>query len=290
MQALDGGAVAGQLGLQRFVALGVRSAFVVEHPPRLGPVGAGAAAHQAVDAQQLDPAMPVYGVFSQTEIDLLQWPADVAPPEVSVETLALEYLALIRGIQPHGPYFLGGFSIGGPLAFEVAQRLQQEGEEIGLIVLLDSKLPGRGFKHLVAGVLRRLRLLRRQGVAHLLHIYRVYRHQTEHRHEPGSRRIQAYAQAIRAYDAVPSDLPVVFLQAGDDASTAPAYGWRSLAPGLTVERVPGKHMDILEPPNVDVLSSLMRQHIAKAKARCSRAGAPAPTAPPHPTSASTSCS
>jgi amino acid adenylation domain-containing protein len=241
-------------------------------------------------AQQLDPAMPVYGVFSQTEIDLLQWPADVAPPEVSVETLALEYLALIRGIQPHGPYFLGGFSIGGPLAFEVAQRLQQEGEEIGLIVLLDSKLPGRGFKHLVAGVLRRLRLLRRQGVAHLLHIYRVYRHQTEHRHEPGSRRIQAYAQAIRAYDAVPSDLPVVFLQAGDDASTAPAYGWRSLAPGLTVERVPGKHMDILEPPNVDVLSSLMRQHIAKAKARCSRAGAPAPTAPPHPTSASTSCS
>ncbi|MGS5086931.1 non-ribosomal peptide synthetase [Hydrogenophaga sp. A37] len=240
-------------------------------------------------AQQLDPAMPVYGVFSQTEIDLLRWPADVAPPEVSVETLALEYLALIRGIQPHGPYFLGGFSIGGPLAFEVAQRLQQEGEDIGLIVLLDSKLPGRGFKHLVAGVLRRLRLLRRQGLKHLLHIYNVYRHQTKHRHEPGSRRIQAYAQAIRAYDAVPSDLPVVFMQAGDDASTAPAYGWRSLVPGLTVERVPGKHMDILEPPNVEVLASLVRQHIAKAKSTGSLAGPMGSTAPQHPSSMSTPC-
>jgi amino acid adenylation domain-containing protein len=240
-------------------------------------------------AQQLGPGMPVYGVFSQTEIDLLTWPADVAPPVVSVETLALEYHALIRGIQPHGPYFLGGFSIGGPLAFEVAQRLQREGEDIGLIVLLDSKLPGRGVKHLVAGVLRRLRLLRRQGLEHLLHIYRVYRHQSEHRHEPGSRRIQAYAQAIRAYDAVPSDLPVVFMQAGDDASTAPAYGWRSLAPGLTVERVPGKHMDILEPPNVDVLSSLMRKHIAKAKSKSSGAGATGCAAPSHHTSVSSQC-
>lgn len=241
-------------------------------------------------AQQLDPAMPVYGVFSQTEIDLLKWPADLAPPAVSVETLALEYLALIRGIQPHGPYFLGGFSIGGSLAFEVARRLQQEGEDIGLIVLLDSRLPGRGFKHLVAGVLRRLRLLRRQGLKQLAHIYSVLRHQVEHRHEPGNRRIQAYAQAIRAYDAVPSDLPVVFLQAGDDAATAPAYGWHSLAPGLTVERIPGKHMDILEPPNVGVLSSLVRKHIAKAKIKRYRAGPAASKTSPHTPSVSTPCS
>ena len=212
-------------------------------------------------------------MFSQTEIDLLDWPSDVALPDVTVEKLATEYQALIRGVQPHGPYFLGGFSIGGPIAFEVARRLRQEGEEIGLIALLDSRLPGHGPRHLVAGVVRRLRLLRRQGVRHLLHIYRVYRHQSEHRGEPGSRRIQAYAQAIRTHKATPSsDLPVVFLQAGDDASTAPAYGWRSLAPGLTVERVPGKHMDILESPNVEVLASLLRVHIANAIATVARKG------------------
>ena len=232
-------------------------------------------------AQQLGPAMPVYGVFSQTEIDLLEWPADQPLPVVTVETLATEYLALIRRIQPHGPYFLGGFSIGGPIAFEVARRLRQAGEEIGLVALLDSRLPGHGPRHLLAGVIRRMRMLRRQGVKHLLHIYRVYRHQSEHRGEPGSRRIQAYAQAIRTHRATPSDLPVVFLQAGDDASTAPAYGWRSLAPGLALERVPGKHMEILEPPNVDVLASFLRAHIARAKAACSRTG-PAGQTPPAP--------
>ncbi|MDQ7746424.1 non-ribosomal peptide synthetase [Hydrogenophaga pseudoflava] len=238
-------------------------------------------------AQQLDAEMPVYGVFSQTEIDLLEQPADLPPPVVTVETLAREYEALIRGIQPHGPYFLGGFSIGGLLAFEVARQLQAEGETIGLIALLDSKLPGQGFRHLMAGVARRLRLLRRQGLGHLLHIYRVYRHQAEHRHEPGSRRIHTYAQAIRAHEAVPCDLPAVFLQAGDDPSTAPAYGWRALVPGLAVERVPGKHMDILEPPHVDVLASVMRQHIARARGSGTLPVLTGHTAAPHPTSAST---
>ncbi|OAD41802.1 hypothetical protein LPB72_10875 [Hydrogenophaga crassostreae] len=216
-------------------------------------------------ARRLDSQMPVYGVFSQTEIDILQKPAETALSTVSVETLALEYLALIRSIQPHGPYYLGGFSIGGVLAFEVAQRLRQAGEEIGLIVLLDSMLPGRGIKHLLAGLHRRLRMIRRQGLKHLLHVYRVYQGQTAQRHEPGNRRNQTYARAMRAHHATPCDLRALFLQAGDDASTAPAYGWKALLPAISVERVPGKHMDILDPPNVDVLASLVRTHITAAK-------------------------
>ena len=227
----------------------------------------------------LDPGMPVYGVFSQTEIDLLQLPAEAEQPPVSVEELAGEYLALIRATQSVGPYFLGGFSIGGALAYEVAQRLKQAGEEIGLIVLLDSMLPGRGFKHLLAGVLRRLRMLRQQGLKHLLHVYRVYRHQTERRREPGRRRVRIYAQAIRDYNAVPCDLPVLFMQAGDDASTAPAYGWRSLVPGLLIERVPGKHMDILKPPNVDVLAARVRFHIEATRAENAWSEPPATPAP-----------
>jgi amino acid adenylation domain-containing protein len=222
-------------------------------------------------AQRLDPEMRVYGVFSQTEIDILKVPADEAIPLMSVEKLAQEYLTLIRGVQPHGPYYLGGFSFGGALAYEVALRLRQAGEEIGLVVLLDSMLPGRGFKYFWAGLRRRMRLIRRDGLNHILHVYRVYRHQTVHRHEPGGRRIQAYAEAMNAYEAVPSNLPVCFLQAGDDASTAPAYGWRSVVPGINIERTPGKHMDILEPPNVDVLASFVRTHIASAKSKRSSA-------------------
>lgn len=218
-------------------------------------------------ARRLDPGMPVYGVYSQTEINLLRWPADAPPPPVSVEKLAQEYLALIRGVQPHGPYFLGGFSIGGAVAYEVAQRLREAGETIGLVVLLDTMLPGRGLKHLWAAARRRWRLISMHGMAHMLHVFRVYRDQVATRQEPGGLRIQAYTQAMRGYNARPSDVPVAFMQAGDDAAAELAYGWRSLVPNLTVDRVPGRHMDFMEPPNVEVLASALRAHIAAARAR-----------------------
>lgn len=231
-------------------------------------------------ASRLDPEMPVYGVFSQTEIDLLYRPDQAAASAVSVEALAQEYVTLIRGIQPHGPYFLGGYSIGGALAYEVAQRLQRSGESIGLVVMLDSMLPGRGLKHLRAGVSRRLRLIRRQGLKHLMYVYRVYKAQVARRHEPGSRRVQIYAQAMAAYDAASCNLPMLFLQAGDDPSTSPAYGWRGLVPGLTMQRVPGNHGDIMDPPNVDVLAPIVLAHVKQAKATRTRPHAVASSSEP----------
>ncbi|WP_439519114.1 amino acid adenylation domain-containing protein [Hydrogenophaga sp.] len=216
-------------------------------------------------ARRLDPDMPVYGVYSQTEINLLRWPADIPPPPVSVEKLALEYLALIRGVQPQGPYYLGGFSIGGALAYEVAQRLREAGESIGLVILLDTMLPGRGLRHLWAAARRRWRLISMHGLAHLTHVFKVYRDQVATRQEPGGLRIQAYTQAMRSYNARASNVPVAFMQAGGDAAAEPAYGWKSLVPGLAVEQVPGRHMDFMEPPNVDVLASALRAHIAKAR-------------------------
>jgi amino acid adenylation domain-containing protein len=223
-------------------------------------------------ARRLDSQMPVYGVFSEAEIEILQHPPDATVSLISVETLAQSYIDLIRSVQAHGPYYLGGFSIGGVLAYEVAQRLRRSGEEIGLIVLLDTMLPGRGFKHFMAGVLRRLRLIRREGIKHFAHVFRVYRKQTAQRYEPGSRRNQAYAQIIRAYDPAPCDMPALFLQAGDDPSTAPAYGWKGLIADLNVERVPGAHMDIMDPPNVDVLASFVRTHLAQARNRHAQGG------------------
>lgn len=60
------------------------------------------------------------------------------PPLESVEEMAELYLTAIREKQPHGPYWLCGYSFGGLLAIEVARRLQQAGEEIGLLFLIDS--------------------------------------------------------------------------------------------------------------------------------------------------------
>ncbi|MGW2490906.1 amino acid adenylation domain-containing protein [Streptomyces sp. NPDC001606] len=63
-------------------------------------------------------------------------------PTTGIETMAAEYLAEIRRVQPRGPYRLGGWSFGGVVAFEIACRLRAEGETVALLALLDSGFPG----------------------------------------------------------------------------------------------------------------------------------------------------
>ena len=63
------------------------------------------------------------------------------PPHETFEEMAAAYIEEIRSVQPHGPYSLGGFSGGGLTAFEIAHQLRAAGESIGLLLLLDSRLP-----------------------------------------------------------------------------------------------------------------------------------------------------
>ena len=55
--------------------------------------------------------------------------------------MADDYLAEMRAVQPDGPYLLGGFSGGGITAFEMAQQLHAVGEEVGILVFLDTIPP-----------------------------------------------------------------------------------------------------------------------------------------------------
>jgi amino acid adenylation domain-containing protein len=56
----------------------------------------------------------------------------------SVEEMATYYLKEIREFQPEGPYYLGGFCLGGQVAFEMAQTLRQQGEEVALLAVIDT--------------------------------------------------------------------------------------------------------------------------------------------------------
>jgi thioesterase domain-containing protein len=47
-------------------------------------------------------------------------------------------LGAVKQLQPHGPYLLIGFSLGGLVALEMAQQLVAQGEKIGLLAMLDS--------------------------------------------------------------------------------------------------------------------------------------------------------
>ena len=55
----------------------------------------------------------------------------------SVESIASHYLDEIHTVQPKGPYFLGGYSFGAMVAFEMAQQLKKAGADVALLALLD---------------------------------------------------------------------------------------------------------------------------------------------------------
>ncbi|KDN20234.1 SDR family NAD(P)-dependent oxidoreductase [Amycolatopsis rifamycinica] len=52
--------------------------------------------------------------------------------------MAKHYASLIRTVQPEGPYDIGGFSVGGLLAYEVVRQLQLQGAEVDTLVMLDT--------------------------------------------------------------------------------------------------------------------------------------------------------
>lgn len=81
--------------------------------------------------RELGPQQPIYGL----QFDGIETKKSL--PD-SVEHMAEAYLGMIRNIQPQGPYYLVGMSLGGFIAHSVACRLQQEGQEVRCLALLDS--------------------------------------------------------------------------------------------------------------------------------------------------------
>ena len=63
-------------------------------------------------------------------------------PPARVEDMAAYYIEEIRTVQPEGPYYLGGQSSGGLVAFEMAQQLQAHGEKVAILALIDTYNPG----------------------------------------------------------------------------------------------------------------------------------------------------
>jgi pimeloyl-ACP methyl ester carboxylesterase len=59
----------------------------------------------------------------------------------SVETFARDYITQLQKVIPGGPYYLGGFSFGGLVAFEMATQLQKQGFDVPVLILIDCKVP-----------------------------------------------------------------------------------------------------------------------------------------------------
>ncbi|HEX5748967.1 MAG TPA: amino acid adenylation domain-containing protein [Archangium sp.] len=85
-------------------------------------------------ARQLGPKQPVYALESQGMDGSL-------PPLKTIEEMAALYVEAIRTLQPSGPYLLGGWSMGGVIAYEMAQQLLRQGEQVEVLMLIDSQVP-----------------------------------------------------------------------------------------------------------------------------------------------------
>jgi thioesterase domain-containing protein/acyl carrier protein len=61
---------------------------------------------------------------------------------ITVESVAAQVVESMRHVRPRGPYHIAGYSLGGRIAYEIAQQLQRDGESIGLLAMLDCGAPG----------------------------------------------------------------------------------------------------------------------------------------------------
>lgn len=87
-------------------------------------------------AQALSPEQALYG-FGAPGLNA------EGPFFFRLESMAAAYLRDLRQIQPRGPYRLGGYSMGGVVAFEMAHQLQRADEQVDLLIMLDAFAPTR---------------------------------------------------------------------------------------------------------------------------------------------------
>lgn len=99
----------------------------------LFPDGSGSSTSYAV-LSRIGSDIAVYGL----NCPYMKTPQDL---KCSLEGLTAPYLAEVRRRQPKGPYYLSGWSAGGICAYDAAQQLIKEGEEVARLILLDSPFP-----------------------------------------------------------------------------------------------------------------------------------------------------
>ena len=236
-------------------------------------------------AQLLDGDRRFYGLQARGLEDNLDPHSDLA-------AMATEYVAAVLQIQPTGPYRLGGWSLGGVVAYEMACQLEDQGHRVDLVALLDSRRPnGRPLPDDEPALLAGFALdLARQG-DHELDLD----DQTLRQMEPGERLphllelakqsgavpleftleqlrryFRVYRQGLEAlarFRPRPFAGPLLVVRAADDpVPTASPEAWREGATGpLREAMVPGDHYTLVRPPQVAHLAKVLQEALAHRK-------------------------
>jgi len=220
---------------------------------------------------------PIYGIQA-IGVDGKQTPLD------DVTQMARRYVDEIRRVQPHGPYYLGGLSLGGVIVLEMASLLEAQGETTGALILMDAyaygveKLVGTRRRLATRMAIRRLALHARNisglsyadAVTYLRKRTRSLARRTiwrlrSNRYKnflpgvdelPRSYNAVAHAAwtAVKRYVPKPYEGNVLLLRAKDEPFLRhddATLGWGSLVRnGLTVCEVAGDHLNFVTEPHV----------------------------------------
>ncbi|PPE67846.1 non-ribosomal peptide synthetase [Caldimonas caldifontis] len=233
-------------------------------------------------AERLAPHTPVFGLFVPAELGFLDARSDPLRAAVTVEQIAADYVRVLREHQPDGPYRLAGLSFGGLLAYEMAQQLRQQGDEVQCVMLFDTSCPqgrwalagrwlrwqyqrlsSQGWAGLWRAGARRLGQLRTLLAPRLGPMHRLDADAREDLAQAHARD-RIYQRARRLYRPRELTVPVLLVRASDSPSPDPDLGWHHCVRRLDLCVVPGDHLSILQPPGVDRLASHLRhtlQHL-----------------------------
>jgi thioesterase domain-containing protein len=220
--------------------------------------------------RHMAPDYPFYGLQSQG-LD------GKNPCLTSIDEMASHYISEMRGVQPHGPYFLGGFSFGGLVAYEIAQQLRAAGEDVGLLVLFDT-YPG----DVKTGAVSLLKVLFKPSRKHWLHdvpraLGKKIRRTWRGLHVPKSLWDvhNANRTAASKYVLQPYPGKVTLVRATEkplEGSFDPHALWKHLAGSLVVHEIASDHYDILLEPQVQQLSDRLKGWIDAARSEYDHAG------------------
>lgn len=231
-------------------------------------------------AQRLGSDQPVWGLQARGVDGRTE-------PHGTVPEMAADYAAELRRLQPEGPYYLGGYSGGGAVAYEMAQQLTAAGHAVALVAMLDTFSPKIQRRSKAGRIVAHVRQLLRHGPGRHVRVIRqklegrkVRRRFAEHQaagegavpHDlRGHALTDAFVRAFVQYQPVPYHGPVVLFRALQQEIVRyeedRTLGWRGLATELTVLDIPGNHDNLLLEPQVPVLCRLMRQELRAARER-----------------------
>jgi aspartate racemase len=240
-------------------------------------------------AREFGPDQPFYAL-QQPAVD------GRSNPLIRVEDMAAHYVKVIREVQPEGPYLLGGYCSGGVVAFAMAQQLRAEGQEVGMLSLVDTRrIVRRGLRHsLKRGLERSVYHL---GVALRLPIRRKLSYLSQKTSVAKQRlllklRLKVNSLARRFYAAIGAPFPQAIGKVGEATMHAvrsykpniypgkvdlyiandppvksdldPRLGWSELAGGgVEIHLIPAGHLEIVNPPHVSLLADKMRACLEK---------------------------